>query len=274
MLKVLSDIDRQNASLGQRSDEERRWLNVGRYVFALAGVGLATMVGFGVQGFIPLYILGLLYVLPVIATAVTFGWGPSLTASIAGALAYDFFFTEPRYSLRVDSVGDLWSILLLLAIASTVTALAAQSRGRALRANRMAAQAEALRALAHAVIISAPQPQIVERAAMTLSQAFGAPAFILAKGEAMAVLASSGRPVPLSKADYDAAETALAAGTTTHAGAYPADGSRLDFWPVRLQDGEQCVVGIDFTRLRDGRPAGADGVVEAVAAYLSVAFRR
>jgi K+-sensing histidine kinase KdpD len=267
VLQAAHDIDLLNSSLGQRADEDRRWLTVGRYVFTLAGVGLASVVGLGLQGFIPTSSLNLLYVLPVIAAAITSGWGPSLTASVAGALAFDFFFIEPRYSLRIDSPRDIWSIILLLAIAATVSALASESRRRALRASRMAAQAEALRALAHAVVIGAPRAQIIERAAMTLSQAFGAPAFILARGVSMAVLASSGRPVALKPSDYAAAEAALDAGTATHAGQYPAEGSRLDLWPVRLPDGETGLVGVDFTRCREGRPDDADGVVEAVAAY-------
>ena len=273
MLKAVREIDLPTSPVQGRSDDDRRWLVVGQYVLGLLGVGLATAVGLGLQGFIPSSSLALLYVLPVIATAISFGWGPSIGASVAGALAFDFFFTTPVYSLRVADAGEFWSIALLLVIAAIVAALAAQSRGRALRASRMVAQAEALQALAHAVMVGAPQAQVIERAATTLSQAFGAPAFILANRGGMDVLAASGRPVPLRAADYEAAQAALDAGAATHAGLYPAEGARLDFWPIPLPDGQRWVIGVDFTRIGDARPAGSDGLVESVATCLAASFR-
>ena len=156
---------------------------------------------------------------------------------------------------------------------AAISALAAQSRSRALRATQMAAQAEALQALAHTVIVGAPRAQVIERAATTLSQAFGAPAFILVKGQRLSVLATSGRPVALRAEDYDAANTALDAHAPTHAGIFPADGARLDFWPVNLPNGERMAIGVDFQRTKDGRPSNADGLVESVAACLAAASR-
>jgi K+-sensing histidine kinase KdpD len=267
VLKVVREVGRVLSSAGDGAAEEQILLKAGQYAATLLGVALATAVGLGLEGFIPAPSLALIYVLPVIVAAINFGWWPSLTASVGSALAYDFFFTQPIYSLRVATIDEFWSIALLLVIAAAVSALAAQSRSRAVRATRMAAQAEALQALAHTVIVGAPRAQVIERAASTLSQAFGAPAFILAKGEKLTVLASAGRPVALKAADFEAAETALEVHGSTHAGVFPTDRAGIDFWPVRLSTGEQYVVGVDFTR--DGRPAGADGVVESVAACLA-----
>ncbi len=253
--------------------EGKIFVRVGHYVATLAGVGLATAIGLGVQGYIPAASVALLYVIPVIVAAIYFGWLPSLAASIASALAFDFFFTQPLYSLRVSSLDEFWSIVLLLVIAASVSALAAQSRSRALRAARMAAQAEALQSLAHTVIVGAPRAQVIERAASTLSQSFGAPAVILAKADKLAVLASSGRPVALRPEDFKAAEAALAAHGTMRVGLRPADPARLDFWPVHLPNGERFVIGLDFTRMRDGRPPNADGVVDSVSACLAAVSR-
>lgn len=251
--------------------EGRIFPRAGHYVAALACVALATAIGLGAQAFVPISSVALFYVLAVIIAAISFGWWPSLVASVASALTFDFFFTQPIYSLRVATAGEFWAIILLFLIASTVSALAAQSRSRALRAARMAAQAEALQALAHTVILGAPRAQIIERAASTLSQAFGAPAFVLGKADQLTVLASSGRPVAMRPEDLDAARTALDVQGPTRGGQYPTDRARLDFWPAQLPNGEQFVIGIDFTRIRDGRPDNADGVVESVAACLAAA---
>jgi K+-sensing histidine kinase KdpD len=272
VMKVVRDVGR-TVSAEEDAAEQPLLVRLGHYLATLVGVALVTAIGVGLQGFIPHASLGMIYVLPVIIAAINFGWWPSLAASIASALAFDFFFTDPLYSLRVATVDEFWSITLLLVIAAAVSALAAQSRSRAMRATRMAAQAEALQALAHTVIVGAPRAQVIERAATTLSQAFGAPAFILAKGERLAVLASSGRPVALKPEDYEAADTALEAHASTHAGVFPADRARLDFWPVHLPNGEQMAIGVDFQRIRDGRPSNADGLIESVAACLAAASR-
>ena len=238
----------------------------------LVGVGVATVIGLGAERFIPAASVALLYVIPVMVAAIYFGWWPSLTASIASTLAFDYFFTPPLYSLRVDRPDEFWSIVLLLLIAASVSGLAAQSRGRALHAARMAAQTGALEALAHTVMVGAPRAQVLERAASTLSQSFGAPAVILARGDKLAVLASSGRPVPLGPKDLEAAEIALAQ-QAARGGRDLASGTRLDFWPVLLPNGERLVIGLDFTRLRDGRPPNADGVVDSVSACLAAVSR-
>ena len=272
VLKVMCRVTSTTPSGFQGAQVGKIAVRVGHYAAALAGVGLATLVGVGVQGFITTAAVALVYVIPVIAAAICVGRGPSLLASVASALAFDFFFTPPLYSLRVDRPDEFWSIILLLSVAASVSALAAQSRSRALRAARMAAQAEALRALAHTVIVRAPRAQVIERAAATLSQSFGAPAVILAKAEKLGVLASSGRPVALRPEDIEAAEFALTQ-EPSRGRPKPARAGRLDFWPVHLPNGDRLVIGLDFTRTRDGRPANADGVVDSVSACLAAVSR-
>jgi K+-sensing histidine kinase KdpD len=57
--------------------------------------------------------LSLVFVVPVVIAGVGFGLGSSLCSAILGALAYNFFLTEPRYSLVVDDPANIWAIGLL-----------------------------------------------------------------------------------------------------------------------------------------------------------------
>jgi K+-sensing histidine kinase KdpD len=244
-----------------------------QYLIALAGVALAAAVGMGLQTVVPAANLTLLFVLPVIGMAVAFGWGPSMCAAVCGALAFDFFFTEPRYSLAIASLADIWSASLLLVVGAAVSTLAAQLRRRALEARRSAAQAKALQDLAHIVVMGAPRTQILEAAARTLNQIFAAPVALLRHGpEAMEVIAAAGEP-SLSAADKSAANTALDLNSPTHGGAYPTDRARFDFWPVRLANGETLAVGVNFTLAPEGHPQDLQRHVEAVCGYLTAAFR-
>lgn len=243
------------------------------YLLSLVAVALTAAVGLSVQGVIATPNLTLVFVLPVMVAAMMFGWGPSLVAAVASALAFDVFFTEPKYSLRISSPADLWATGLLLLIGAIVSALAAEARRRALDVRRTATQAEALQGLAHAVIVGAPRQQILELAAAALSTIFGAPAMVLrVRDGQMAVLAAAGGAAA-NTVEMDAAKTAIDAGAATRAATYPTETARFDFWPVVLAGGEALAVGVDFSRDPDARPADAKPHVEAVCGYLAAAFR-
>jgi K+-sensing histidine kinase KdpD len=244
-----------------------------QYAIALLAVGAAVVVGVAMQTVVPAANLTLLFVLPVTTVAILFGWGPSLFAAVAGALAFDYFFTEPKYSLTIASPADMWSTGLLLLIGAIVSTLAAEVRRRALDARRAAAQAEALQDLAHAVITAAPRQQLLDIAARALSVLFGAPVVILTQATGdMEVLAKAGEP-KLSPIERREAAVALDVHTPTHAGAYPTDRSRFDFWPVALPNGEALVIGVDFGRADYDRPEHGQRHIDAVTGYLAAAFR-
>ena len=75
--------------------------------------------------------LSLVFVIPVVVAAVTFGLGSSLFSAILGALAYNFFLTEPRYTLMVDDPANIWAIALLFVVGCIASAVASTARRRA-----------------------------------------------------------------------------------------------------------------------------------------------
>ncbi len=266
---IIVDIAPAAVQSSGPAPEAERPPPVVQYLLAFGAVVLAVAAGLGLQLAIPAAHLALLFVLPVVATAVAFGWRVSMATAVAGALAFDFFFTEPKYSLAIASPADIWSVALLLVISAMVSTLGARSRRQALDARRAAIRAEALQALAHAVVTDASREEVLTRAARCLSELFSAPAAILSRtSDGLTIRASAGDAV-LSPADRGAAVTALDLGAPTHGGVYPTDRARFDFWPATLHDGEAFAVGVDFTRAEDGRTADAQGQVEAVCGYLT-----
>jgi two-component system sensor histidine kinase KdpD len=246
---------------------------VARYSVSLLLVALATALAFIVDHVISAPNLTLIFVLPVVAAATLFGWGPSLVAVSASVLAFDFFFTEPYYSLRIASPSDLWAAGLLLVVAAIVSTIAAESRRRALEARRAAEQAQALQVLAHVVIESRPQAEVVSAAVTALSQIFQAPAVVfMQRGKAFAPVATAGA-ARITAAESEAAKGALDTQLLARAETYPYDQSRFDFWPVATSKDVSCVIGVCFGRSGGGRPAAPERFVEIVAAYLAAAFR-
>jgi two-component system sensor histidine kinase KdpD len=86
----------------------------------------------------------MLYLVAVLASAVAFGTGPAIVASVAAFFAFDFFFVEPIHTFTVSNAEE-WVALGLLLMTGTITGyLAAALRGRARAAQRREREAAVL----------------------------------------------------------------------------------------------------------------------------------
>jgi len=245
---------------------------VAPYGASLVFVAAATVVAFGLEAPVGAPNLALVFVLPVIAAASLFGWGPSLLATVLGVLAFDFFFTEPRYSLVISRPSDIWSAVLLLVIAAVVSAVAAESRRRELAARRSAEQATALQSLAHVVIQAGSPAEILAAAATALARIFRAPAVVFVDQAGELRLAASAGGARLTAAEEEAAKGTLDLNLPTHAETFPYPMATFDFWPVVTPRGRRCVIGVGWAASGRSRPAHPDRFIEIVGAYLAAAL--
>ena len=95
------------------------------YAGALALTAVSTLIGLWIAprwGTAP---VDMIYLPAVLAAAALWGLGPAVVAGIAAALAYNFFFTEPVHTLRIDRVADLVTVVVLLLVALVTSRLAA-----------------------------------------------------------------------------------------------------------------------------------------------------
>jgi K+-sensing histidine kinase KdpD len=79
-----------------------------RYLASFAMTAVATVAAVGVDSTVTIPNLSLVFVVPVIIAGVSLGLGPSLCSAILGPLAFNFFLTEPRYTLAVDDPANIW----------------------------------------------------------------------------------------------------------------------------------------------------------------------
>lgn len=243
------------------------------YAGALVLVAAATLAAVLVERVTPAPNLSLIFVVPVVIAAASFGWGPALGAVFAGVAAYNFFLVEPRQSLQVADVANLWALGLLLLIAAIVSAVAAESRARAIKAWEAADQAGALQTLARALVGAADRAGIAMACAEALARLFRAPAAIYVERGDELERAAAARGTPTA-ADDEAARWALASRLPTRGGAYPIDEADFDFWPILSHQRRRAVVGVSFSGRDEGRPDAPDRLVEIVGGYLAVALDR
>jgi two-component system sensor histidine kinase KdpD len=243
------------------------------YALTLALVAAATVVAVLFDQLTPTPNLSLIFVLPVVIAAVSFGWGASLGAAVLGALAFNFFLIPPRYTLRIAGAANVWALLLLLAVAALVSAVAGQARRKAQEAWEAAEQGGVLRALARSLVGASLRADIGQAGAQALAHLFGVPAVVLIDtGPDFEVFSAGG--AALGEADMEAARWSLASRLASRAGEYPVEAAGFDFWPVVTGQRQGFVLGLRFAGLADGRPEGVDRLVDTVAGYVSVALDR
>ncbi len=258
-------------SPAESDGETPAWL---RYVLSLLMVAAATVVAVVVDQAVRVPNLSLIFVLPVVISAVSFGWKPAMTAAVAAVLAVNFFLIAPRYTLSVADPANVWGLGLLLVTAAIASTVAAKSRRRALQALRSADQAMALQVMAREMAGAIDREAIARAAAQALNRLFKAPALVLIDQDDELALAAEAGGVQLGPADMEAARWVVGSRLATRAGVYPADNAGFDFWPVVTPQRRQCVIGVRFEDLEDGRPDAPERMVEIVGGYLSVAVDR
>lgn len=247
---------------------------VARYALTLALVAFATLAAVLFDQLTQAPNLSLVFVLPVVIAAVSFGWGPALTAAVTGTLAFNYFLIAPRYTLRVESPANVWALVLLLATAALVSAVAAQARRRTEEALHAADQSMALSALARRLVAATDRDAIAQAVTEALQRLFGAPAVVLIDNEAGLALAAASSADPLAPPDLEAARWSLASRLPTRAGAYPVEQAAFDFWPLMTSQRLGAAIGVRLSLLADGRPEGVDRLIDIVSGYLSVALDR
>ena len=243
-----------------------------RYAVTFALTATATVLAVGFDNDVAIPNLSLIFVLPVVVAGVSFGLGPSLFSSVLGALAYNFFLTDPRYTLRVDDPANVWAIALLFVVGCIASAVASISRRKAEELALRDRQVGVIGSFSRDVLAAGDPKAMASATARTLAGLFSASAVVVrVVGEKAELMAAAGSIEP-QKAEFDAARFLLTTGAIMRAGIYPTDASRFDFWPVAAQMDQSVVVGLAFDA--DERPSQVDVQVEIIAGLLALALDR
>ena len=243
-----------------------------RYLASIAMTAAATLIAVGVDSKVTIPNLSLVFVVPVIIAGVSLGLGPSLCSAILGALAFNFFLTEPRYSLAVDDPANIWAIGLLFVVGLIVSGVAFTSRQRATEAALLRRQAAVLQGYSRDVVAADNTNAIVSITSQALAALFQVPVVVMLVTEDRVVSLEQVGDVEPQEAELEAARSSLANGTVVRGGVYPDLASRFDFWPVETAEGQNAVIGLAFDP--DERPSAPDVLIDVVQGVLALVLDR
>ncbi|WFU51127.1 DUF4118 domain-containing protein [Sinorhizobium terangae] len=233
---------------------------------------IATLIAVGIDSGVAIPNISLIFVVPVVVAGVGFGLGPSLCSAVLGALAYNFFLTEPRYTLLVDDPANIWAIGLLFVIGLIVSSVAYTSRRRATDAALLRSQAAVLQDYGRAVVAAASMEAIVSTTVQTLAALFQVPVAVMTVSGSEVVSVNAVGDIELQEAEFEAARSSLEMRTVIRAETYPATASRFEFWPVKTSTGQCAAIGLAFNR--GDRLSEPETSVDIVRSVLALALDR
>ncbi len=165
------------------------------YLAAFLLVFVSTLLAWVLYGQVNLSNLVMIYLLAVLATALFFGRGPSILASLLGVLAFDFFFVPPVLSFAVSDVQYLITFGVMLVVGLVISHLTIDAREQASHSVERERHMASLYALSQSLAAARSEPEVLELAARHLAQETASRvAFFIAGREAEHALSAS--PLP------------------------------------------------------------------------------
>lgn len=131
------------------------------YIWSMVMVAAMTALGRLVLSAIDLSNIALLYLVPVMFAAASFGLRAGLFAGVTSSLAYNFFFLPPTGTLTVENPENVVSILVLLGVAIVTSQFAARVRAQADLAGSSARQNAALASFSRQLTVSATRDELM-----------------------------------------------------------------------------------------------------------------
>ena len=221
------------------------------YAGAIAMVAVSTLVGLWIAprwGTAP---VDMIYLPAVLAAAALWGLGPALVAGLAAALAYNFFFTAPIHTFRMDRVTDVVTVVVLLIVALVTSQLAARIRAQARLAAAHAARNATIAGFAGRLLSSSSEAEIAETACSELRRLFDCNAMLVSGLPEPEVLATVPEGNRLTPSDIAAAALTLETGEPAGRGTTRIQPAEWVFHAVR--SGDQIIAAAGLAR-DDGAP--------------------
>jgi two-component system sensor histidine kinase KdpD len=190
--------------------------------------------------------IDLVFLTAIVGVAVRFGLWPSLAASVASSLCYNFFFMEPYYTFTIADPANVTAFVFFTVVAVIVSNVAARARTQAVAAMGRVRATELLYAFSRKLAgvgtlddvlwASAYQAALMLKVRVVL---------LLPEDGTIAVKAGYPPEDMLDDADIAAAKWAWENNRPAGRGSDTLPGARRLFLPMRTGRGAIGVVGID-----------------------------
>jgi len=211
-------------------------------VFVAIGLGAAKLIQpvFGIEN------VDLVFLTAVVSVAVRFGLWPSLFASVAASLSYNFFFLPPVYTFTITDPTNVAAFFFFMLIAILVSNVAARVRSQAMTAIGRVRTTESLYAFSRKLAGTATLDDVLWATAYQIALMLRVRVVLLLPEDGIITVKAGYPPEDeLDKADLAAANWAWANDRSAGRGSDTLPGAKRLFLPMRTGRGPIGVIGID-----------------------------
>lgn len=186
----------------------------------------------------------MIYLPAVLAAAALWGLIPALVAGIASALAYNFFFTAPLHTFRIDRVTDAVTVAVLFVVALVTSRLAAGIREQARIAAAHAARNATIAGFARQLLSCSAEDDIGRTACAELRQLFDCNAVVVEGLPEPHVIAADPEGNRLTPSDLAAAALAIETGDSAGRWTSRLQPAEWTFHAIRSASGVLGAIGV------------------------------
>lgn len=223
------------------------------YGVAIGAVIAANGVAAGIDRIASGANLAMVFLLAVLMTGLSSGFGPAILAAALAAVSYNFFFLEPRLSFTIGHPADILTFAVFFVVAVIAGSLAGRLRDQARATSRRAAAVGSLltasRTLSAVATRSAAAEALAEQAAASSG---GAALVLLPERGEIKVAAGAPELKTLSTGAMAAARWAWEKGEAAGAGTGTMPQVGWTFWPLQGLKARSGVAGVEAGRVAPG----------------------
>lgn len=245
------------------------------YAGAGAIVAAATGIAFLIDFWLPVANISVAYLIGVLLVAMRHGRGPSIFASVASFVLFNFFFTEPRLTFAISDVQNILTVFFFLAAAVITSNLAARLRAQ-IEATRLSARRTANlydfnRRISAAVGLDDVLWAVVHHVAATMN---GASLVLMLQDERLEVKAGYPPEDRLDEKSMAAAQWAWDNSKPAGRGSATLPTADWLFLPLKTGRGPVGVLGVQLGAGRELLPPEQSRLLATLADQAAVAIER
>ncbi len=173
---TLVDTEKRKPSLGLQPLHPK---DIRQSLLAVAIMGTTSAAVWGLSHWLPPASLPMLFVLGVLATALTTSLMPAILAAVLGFVGHNLLFTAPYFSLSVASHSDLLTLFVLLIVGITAGRLASRQRQQLIGLRETQQLGNALLSLSQGLATASSSEEVLRQGSQAISLALGQPVFAL-----------------------------------------------------------------------------------------------
>jgi two-component system sensor histidine kinase KdpD len=226
----------------ERHEPFHPWPHLMALLIVAIGLGAAELIQplFGIEN------VDLVFLTAVVAVAVRYGLWPSLLASVAASLSYNFFFLPPIYTFTITEPTNVAAFFFFMLIAVLVSNVAARVRAQADTAIGRVRTTELLYAFSRKLAGTATLDDVLWATAYQTALMLKVRVVLLLPEDGVLTVKAGYPPEDqLDKADLAAANWAWDNDRSAGRGSDTLPGAKRLFLPMRTGRGLIGVIGID-----------------------------